>query len=195
LQADSPRYICVLAIELAVVLFEISSFTDPCRRFTENRTTDGVQPSIVTLSQLKEDLDMHTHSDHSHLMRCHRGNPRRHLLWGVALVALGTIFLMDRLAWLDLTQYLGPQTRWWHFLPLLLALGGAIRLLSAHTARQVVKGLGRMAVGVWLFASLEQLWGLTFANSWPVLLVAAGAQMLVCGWYGWGGKHCGEVTS
>jgi peptidoglycan/LPS O-acetylase OafA/YrhL len=154
-----------------------------------------VQPSIVALSQLNEDLAMHFHSDHGDLMRCHRGNPRRHLLWGFALVALGTIFLMDRLAWLDLPQYLGPQTRWWHFLPLLLALGGVIRLLTAHSARQVVKGLSRIGVGVWLCACLEQLGGLTFANSWPVLLVAVGAQMLVHGWFGWGKKHCDGVTS
>jgi len=153
-----------------------------------------VPPSIVAPSQLNEDLKMHVHSDQNTLMQCHRGNPRRHLLWGIALVALGTIFLADSLAWLDLTQYLGPQTRWWHFVPLLLALGGVIRLLTAHSVRQVVKGLSRIGVGVWLFACLEQLGGLTFANSWPVLLVAAGAQMLVRGWDGRGRKHCDEVA-
>ena len=127
-------------------------------------------------------------------LSCDRGTPQRRLLWGAALVALGTIFLLDRLAWIDLTQYLGPQTRWWHFLPLLIALGGFIRLISARSVRQVVKGGVRIVLGVWLFACLEQLWGLSFENSWPVLLVAIGLQMLVRGWYGRGRMTCEQAA-
>jgi hypothetical protein len=126
---------------------------------------------------------------------CHdSASQRSRLLWGAALVALGTVFLLDRLAWIDLTQYLGPQTRWWHFLPLVIALGGFIRLISARSVRQVVKGSVRIVLGVWLFACLEQLWGLSFENSWPVLLVAIGLQMLVRGWYGRGRTTCEQAA-
>ena len=137
---------------------------------------------------------MKLHSDRNEITACRSDRPRRHLLWGVSLVVFGTIFLMDRLAYFDLTQYLGPQSHWWHFLPLMLVLGGAIRLLTASSVRQIAKGFVRIVVGLWLFACLEHLIGLTFENSWPVLLVAVGAQMLVRGWYGRGTKSCEEVA-
>ena len=121
---------------------------------------------------------------HRHELNAHHDNPRKRLLWGTAFIAVGSVFLLDRFALLDLTQYLGPQTRWWHFLPLLVALGGVISVVSARSARQVLKGLGDIVLGAWVFACLEQLWGLTFANSWPILLIAFGVQMLVRGWLG-----------
>lgn len=111
-------------------------------------------------------------------------NPRRRLLWGMAWVAVGTVFLLDRLAVLDLTQYLGAQTRWWHYVPLLVALGGVISVVSAQSARQVLKGLVDVVIGTWVFACLEHLWELTFANSWPIVLIAFGLQMLLRGWLG-----------
>ncbi len=173
---------------------ERSPFTDCHAAFTENRKTGWMKTGMVSLSQPNEDLQMHFRSCQNTVMARHDTNPARHLLWGVALVALGVIFLMDRLAWIDLTQYLGPQTHWWHFLPLLLALGGLIRMLTAQSVRQLAKGLVRIVVGLWLFACLQQLGGLSFANSWPVLLVAFGAQMLVRGWYGRGTRPCEEVA-
>lgn len=132
---------------------------------------------------------------HRHELRAHNyDNPRKRLLWGAALVAVGTAFLLDRLAVLDLTQYLGPQTRWWHLLPLLLTLGGAIAVVSAASVRRVLKGLGDIALGIWVFACLEQLWGLTFANSWPILLIAFGLQMLLRGWFDGGRTARSEVV-
>lgn len=132
---------------------------------------------------------------HHHELNTHdHETSRRHLLWGVALVAVGTAFLLDRLALLDLTQYLGPQTRWWHFLPLLVALGGLIAVISAESVRQVLKGLGDIVLGVWVFACLERLWGLTFAGSWPILLIAFGLQMLLRGLFDSGRKAHSEVV-
>ena len=134
--------------------------------------------------------DPHRHEILAH----HRPNPRRSLLWGVALVALGTVFLLDRLALFDLGQYFNPQTRWWHFLPLLLALGGAIKAVSAQSLREVLHGFGQIVLGIWLFACLEQLWGLTFANSWPIVLIVFGLQMLLRGWLGMGRSATNEVV-
>lgn len=122
------------------------------------------------------------------------GNPRRRLLWGATFVAVGSIFLLDRLALLDLTLYLGPQTRWWYFVPLLVALGGLIAVVSAQSVRQVLKGLGHIVLGGWAFACLEQLWGLSFANSWPILLIAFGLEMLLLGWLGSGRTVRNEVV-
>jgi hypothetical protein len=40
-------------------------------------------------------------------------------------------------------------------------------------------GFWLVLVGLWLFAVLEQLFGLTFRNSWPIFIIAAGVQMVV----------------
>ena len=137
---------------------------------------------------------MHAHPFENDSASCQRSHPRRNLLWGLALILIGTGVLLDRFALLDLQQFLGPQTQWWHFLPLLISLGGLIRLLSAQSMRQVSKGLIRIVLGLWLYACLVPLWGLTFANSWPVLLVAFGVQMLVRGWQGRGRSHCAGLA-
>ncbi len=122
---------------------------------------------------------------HSHELLAHwRDNPRRRVLWGIALVVLGSVVLLDRLAVLDLTQYLGPQARWWHFGPLLLLLSGAISVLSARSLQHALNGLLHIVLGTWVFACLAQLWGLTFTNSWPIPLIVTGVQMLVHGWFG-----------
>ena len=121
-------------------------------------------------------------------------NPRRRLLWGAAFVAVGSVFLLDRLALLDLTQYLGPQTRWWHFFPLLVALGGLISVVSARSSRQVLKGLGNIVLGLWVFTCLEHLWELSFANSWPIVLIAFGLEMLLSAWLGSDRTRSNEVV-
>lgn len=133
------------------------------------------------------------HPRHQFLAR-HHDNPRKRLFWGVSLIAAGTVFLLDRLGVLDLTQYLGPQERWWHYLPLLIALGGVISMISAHSIRRVLKGLVDVVIGLWVFACLQHLWELTFANSWPIVLIAYGVQMLLRGWLGHGQAPRSEVA-
>lgn len=135
------------------------------------------------------------HHHHPRGLRPHRpDNPRKRLLGGMAMVAVGTVFLLDRLAVLDLTPFLGAQARWWHYLPLLLALGGVITVVSAQSARQVLKGLVDVVIGLWVFACLEHLWELTFANSWPIVLIAVGLQILLRGWLGHGRVSHEEVA-
>lgn len=129
---------------------------------------------------------MRFHHHPRELLARHRDNPRKRLLWGASLVAIGTLFLLDRLAVFDLSQYLGPQTRWWHFLPLLIALGGVISVVSAQSVPQFLNGLEDIALGGWVYACLENLWNLTFSNSWPIVLIVFGLQMLLRGWLGMG---------
>jgi hypothetical protein len=133
---------------------------------------------------------MYRHTACAPRMR-HRDNPRKRVLWGLTLVAIGTAFLLDRIAFLDLSEMLGSQARWWHFIPLLVALGGAISVISATSARQAIKGVGTVAIGLWVFACLEQWGGLTFANSWPIVLIVWGVEMLLRGFLG---PRCNAVN-
>jgi len=126
----------------------------------------------------------HFESDSHGCLSHHRSSPRRRLLWGIALMAIGAILLLNQIDVLDLTPYLGPQTRWWHFLALLFALGGAITVVSAQSVRSVFRGLFKIVIGLWAFVCLEQWWGLTFAKTWPIVLMVIGLRIVARGWFG-----------
>jgi hypothetical protein len=97
---------------------------------------------------------------------------RRSILWGLVLIALGVAFLLDRADILDIDQV-------WHYWPLILVGFGVNKMIAYATARQFVGGLWLVFLGLWLFASSEQLFGLSFYNSWPILVIAWGAALIV----------------
>jgi len=96
---------------------------------------------------------------------------RKHTLWGGLLVLLGGGMLVAELGfdWLPHIE---------HYWPFLLVLVGVNRLLDYPHPRHVSKGLWLIFVGLWLFVCLEHLWGLTFATSWPILIIAFGTALV-----------------
>ncbi len=92
---------------------------------------------------------------------------RKRIIWGVILIAAGGMFMLERI---DLLEISGL----WHLWPLLMAVAGAVEVLSATRARHVIRGLNQIMIGTWVFACLENLWGFTLGNSWPVLLIGCG---------------------
>ena len=99
---------------------------------------------------------------------------RRTLFWGLALILVGGAFFAARNGLVD-------EDRLWHFWPALIALHGALAIAFATHLSHVLEGLFSIVVGFWLWACLEQLWGWTFVSTWPVVLIAAGAVMLLRG--------------
>ena len=94
-------------------------------------------------------------------------NRRRGLIWGVVLIAIGSVFLLDRLDWL-------PDRPWsfWPLFPVLIGLGLTI---SARDWEGRKGGLITLGIGLWLWAN-EEGWGdLTWRSSWPLLLIGFGA--------------------
>jgi hypothetical protein len=92
----------------------------------------------------------------------------------VVFILAGAVFLADRLDFL----HLGPV---WNYWPLLLVVAGLVDLLTARRIAHAVHGVFLAVIGVWLYACLERLWGLTLANSWPIVLIAIGATTLAEG--------------
>jgi hypothetical protein len=96
------------------------------------------------------------------------------LFFGIALIAAGTLFLLDRFGVMPLDQ---P----WRLWPAVLAVFGVARIAFARGARDVLKGLLLLALAGWLYACLEQLWGWTFATTWPIILIAVGIKAVAGG--------------
>ena len=85
------------------------------------------------------------------------------LLTGLVLVGAGIAFL---------TGEFGEVVRhWW---PMLVVLVGIPKLLQRRT---IWSGLWLITVGVWLQLIQLHLFGLRYANGWPLLLIVVGAGM------------------
>ena len=91
------------------------------------------------------------------------------LTTGVILIAIGVMFLLDRLGFADFNHIVN---NWWPLI--VIALG--VRKLGG---RQPWGGLWMIAIGTWLELARLHVWGLTFGSSWPLLLIFLGAGMVV----------------
>jgi hypothetical protein len=100
--------------------------------------------------------------------------PRKRLLWGMILIGAGCLFLLDRMDIYEVDEI-------WRYWPALIALAGLVEILSATCIKHVTHGFLNIVIGCWLYASIENLWGLTFGNSWPILMIAFGITVAVNG--------------
>jgi len=95
-------------------------------------------------------------------------SPAKALVWGFFLIVLGSAFLLDRMGVVDMPE-LG---RLWPAVFAVIAvshfaegrLGGAITFLM---------------LCAWFFACEFEWYGLDYHNSWPLVLVAVGAGIVV----------------
>ncbi len=99
---------------------------------------------------------------------------RQHITTGLVLIGLGALFFADSRGWLHLQQL---RSYW----PALIGLVGLGQMVGARDAGQMAKGGFLIFLSVWLYASIENLWGLDFSNSWPLLLIAVGLGKIATG--------------
>lgn len=97
---------------------------------------------------------------------------RRQLMWGLMLIALGTVFLLDRMDIIEARTF-------WHYVPLVMVVFGINKMIGYPTARHFISGLWTVFMGLWLFANFEHLFGLNFSNSWPFVIIAAGVSIVL----------------
>jgi hypothetical protein len=102
----------------------------------------------------------------------------RGLFWGLALIAIGTLFLLDRFGMTDVDFVIH---RFWPLLVILLGVSKLVRGGQAWSA------LWLIAIGVWLQLTTLHVFGLTFHSSWPLLLIILGAGMVVRTFFDVGG--------
>lgn len=93
------------------------------------------------------------------------------LFLGLLLIGMGLLFLADNLYYLDI----GPIWRYWPFI--LVALG-IQNLFNANDRDGVGGGVWLIFIGLWLYVSLNHVWGLGFGDSWPFLIIAWGVSVI-----------------
>jgi hypothetical protein len=109
-------------------------------------------------------------------------DPRRgvhggQVMTGVIILTMGVVMFLDR------TEVFGGHV--WRAFPgfFLIALG-LINLSNAWAARpdersSPLSGVWLLFIGSWLVANLLNLFGLTFLNSWPLLIVGGGLMIVL----------------
>lgn len=97
---------------------------------------------------------------------------RKQLMWGVVLVIIGVTFALDQMDLIDIHGL-------WHYWPLLIVVLGINKMIGYPTAKHFTSGLWSVFLGLWLFAVFEHMFGLTFGNSWPFLVIACGVSMIL----------------
>lgn len=103
-----------------------------------------------------------------------RRDNSRHWVAGLILIGLGTVFLLERLGAVESNAI----RQYW---PGIIAIVGAGQLLAARDAAQAAKGAFLIFLACWLYVSIQRLWGLSFQNSWPMILIAVGLTHIVSG--------------
>jgi hypothetical protein len=96
---------------------------------------------------------------------------RKQVVWGLLLIVVGTVVLLDRLYYIDAGTF-------WHYAPLLMVVVGINQTIGYPSPREFGNGLWTAFIGLWLFACFEHIFGLTFRNSWPLFILAAGVKMV-----------------
>lgn len=90
---------------------------------------------------------------------------------GIMLVTIGFFFLLDRMDYINARDYF----KYW---PALIAFSGVICVVRAERMSEVLDGFFQIGLGAWLYAVTQHMYGLTLANSWPVIVIAAGLNMV-----------------
>lgn len=96
-------------------------------------------------------------------------------IFGVSLIILGSAFLLEELG---ITVFDHLIDTWW---PMVLVVLG---LSKMAWERRVGAGGWLVFVGLWLQAAELSLFGFTFGDSWPVILIGAGAILIVQSLFG-----------
>lgn len=97
---------------------------------------------------------------------------RKQLMWGLFLIGFGVAYLLDQMDLVDVRSL-------WHYLPLLLVVSGINKMIGYPTAKHFTNGLWEVVMGLWIFAVLEGMFGLTWMNSWPIVIIVTGVTMIL----------------
>ncbi len=95
----------------------------------------------------------------------------RRMVWGGALILLGVGYLLRNVGLIDNVDA-------WLVAPALVALSGIVRLFYEPGLAGLASAALRFAVAAYLVVVIEHIGGWTFAETWPVLLIAAGVGMV-----------------
>lgn len=101
---------------------------------------------------------------------------RQQLVWGVGLIAVGIVVLLERADIISLDIRVAELWRYW---PWLLVISGLTELVPPTRPSHIISGLGSIFFAGWWYVSFNRIWGWGFGDTWPALIVACGVGLLL----------------
>ncbi|MHB0972320.1 MAG: LiaI-LiaF-like domain-containing protein [Thermoanaerobaculia bacterium] len=94
------------------------------------------------------------------------------IIAGIILIAVGIAFTLDSLDMLEIDGV-------WRFWPLILVAIGLGKLMTPPVPGKPREGYWMLFIGLWLLAAELHIFGLSYHNSWPILIIGVGISMLL----------------
>lgn len=88
---------------------------------------------------------------------------------GTILIAIGVLFLLDRM---DVVSFGWMIGHWW---PMFIVAFGVAHILKGHAWT----GGWMIGIGLWFEAIRFRVFGLRWSSGWPLILIAVGAATIV----------------
>ena len=93
--------------------------------------------------------------------------------------AIGSLIVLLGIALMLMNMGLIEHVHFWHFWPLILVVIGLGRLLDPGIGGDRWKGIWLILLGVWFQMVTLNIFGFTYGNSWPVLLIVWGMSLSI----------------
>jgi hypothetical protein len=142
------------------------------RRSVRRSPTAGRRSPKTTVARLAPGVSWRSLTTGAIVNNIHSYHWRKQLMWGLLLIGLGGAFLLDQMGLVEIVEL-------WHYWPLILVVIGINKMIGYPSAADFTGGLWTLFIGVWLFANFEHMFGLTFYNSWPYLIIAWGVTLIL----------------
>jgi predicted membrane protein len=98
-------------------------------------------------------------------------SPGKHLAAGVIFLALGAVFLLGNMGYLDVREIFS-------FWPLILIVFGIVRIVESREDYGQTAGIFWVVIGLFFLLGSFGIIRLAFIQLWPVLLIGVGVLML-----------------
>ncbi|MDP1675347.1 MAG: DUF5668 domain-containing protein [Bacteroidota bacterium] len=99
------------------------------------------------------------------------------VLMGGLFIIIGTLLLLQKLDIIYLEELLGIRSIWsaWPIIFVVIGLG---KLVDAPTMKKIGEGIWWIFLGGWLYVSINHIYGLSFRETWPAIIIAFGVNVL-----------------
>ena len=91
---------------------------------------------------------------------------------GLVLIGVGVALMLNVFGVVEFISF-------WRLWPLLVILTGVHHITDHEGPHEFRRGVFWIAVGLWLLAVEFHIFGFSYHNSWPVLLILIGLNMLL----------------
>jgi hypothetical protein len=99
------------------------------------------------------------------------------MVMGGIFILVGCLLLLQQLD----VFYVGSV---WHFWPFIIVAVGVTKIVNAAHPMETGAGIWLIFLGLWLFVSIQHVYGLSFQDTWPAMIIALGCSMIWKSYFG-----------